>query len=38
MLFDYDRTSADSILGYAKKLEGRTFLDIRKDYLSHMGI
>lgn len=38
MLFDYDRTSADSIFRYAKRLEGKTFLDIRNQYLSHMGI
>mgnify|MGYP001094042650 CR=1 FL=1 len=38
MLFDYDRTSADSILKYAKQLVGKTFLDIKKAYLSHMGI
>lgn len=38
MLFDYDRTSADSILKYAKQLVGKTFLDIKNAYLSHMGI
>lgn len=37
MLFDYDRTSAESILGYAKKLVGKTFLDVKKQYLSYMG-
>lgn len=38
MLFDYDRTSADSILKYAKKLVGMTFLDVKRQYLSYMGI
>lgn len=38
MLFDYDRTSDESILQYAKWLEGKTFLDIKKQYLAHFGI
>ena len=32
MLFDYDRSSADSILHYAKQLEGRTFLEIKREF------
>lgn len=31
-MFDYDSSSADSILSYAKKLEGQTFSDILKRY------
>lgn len=38
MLFHYDRTSADSILCYAKQLEGQTFLDIKKQYLLYRGV
>lgn len=38
MLFDYDKTSADSILQYAKQLEGQTFLDIKKQYLEYHGV
>lgn len=37
MLFDYDKTSADSILQYAKQFEGKTFLDIENEYrIYHM--
>lgn len=32
MLFDYDKTSADSILHYANQLKGKTFLDIKREY------
>ena len=32
MLFDYDRSSADSILHYARQLEGRTFLEIKREF------
>lgn len=35
MLFDYDKTSATSILEYAKKLEGKTFYDIKCQYLTY---
>ena len=35
MLFDYDSSSADSILCYAKKLEGQTFSDILKRYSAY---
>ena len=35
MLFDYDCTSPESILSYAKALEGHTYLDILKRYLSY---
>lgn len=35
MLFDYDKTSATSILEYAKKLEGQTFYDIKLAYLAY---
>lgn len=38
MLFDYDKTSADSILQYAKQLEGKSFNDIKNQYLEHTGI
>lgn len=37
-LFDYDKTSADSILQYAKQLEGKTFLDIKRQYNAFFGI
>lgn len=37
MLFNYDKTSAASILNYAKQLEGQTFLDIKKQYLLFQG-
>lgn len=37
MLFDYDKTSAESILQYAKKLEGQTFYDIWLRYQSYHG-
>ena len=32
MLFDYDRSSADSILHYARQLEGRTFLEVKREF------
>lgn len=38
MLFDYDKTSPESILQYAKQLEGHTFLEIKKQYLEHLGV
>lgn len=34
-MFDYDSSSADSILSYAKKLEGKTFSDILKRYYAY---
>lgn len=38
MLFDYDKTSVDSILQYAKQLEGHTFLDVMEQYLEYHGM
>ena len=38
MMFDYDRNSPESILAYAKQLEGLTFLDVLKMYCAHEGI
>lgn len=38
MLFDYDKTSVDSILQYAKQLEGHTFRDIMEQYLEYHGM
>lgn len=35
MLYDYDKTSPQSILAYAKKLEGKTFQDIKQSYLDY---
>lgn len=35
MLFDYDPTSAESILRYAKNLEGKTFFDVKQRYLTY---
>lgn len=35
MLFNYDSSSAESILAYAKKLEGMTFLDVKQRYLAY---
>ena len=35
MLFDYDSSSPESILSYAKDLEGMTFLDVKKRYLAY---
>lgn len=35
MLFDYDPTSAESILRYAKNLEGKTFFDVKQRYLAY---
>ena len=35
MLFDYDSSSPESILTYAKDLEGMTFLDVKKRYLAY---
>lgn len=35
MLFDYDKTSAESILSYAKELEGQTFYDVKRRYLTY---
>lgn len=35
MLFDYDSSSPESILTYAKALEGMTFLDVKKRYLNY---
>lgn len=35
MLFDYDSSSAESILTYAKELEGMTFLDVKRRYLAY---
>lgn len=32
MLFDYDDTNIDSIVEYAKKLEGMTFQQIIEEY------
>lgn len=37
-MFDYDRNSPESILTYAKRLEGMTFLDVLKMYCEHEGI
>ena len=37
-MFDYDRNSPDSILAYAKKLEGMTFLDVLEMYCVHEGV
>lgn len=37
MFLDYDKTSASSILEYAKQLEGKTFYDIKKEYLEYYG-
>ena len=34
-MFDYDSSSADSILSYAKKLEGQTFSDILNRYSAY---
>lgn len=36
-MFDFDRNSPESILAYAKKLEGLTFLDVLKMYCEHTG-
>lgn len=38
MMQKYDRTSAERILEYAKRLEGKTFLDIKKSYQKENGI
>ena len=37
-MFDYDKTSPESILQYAKRLEGHTFLDVLEMYCTHEGI
>lgn len=37
MLFDYDKTSPESILEYAKRLEGQTFYDVKKHYLTYFN-
>lgn len=37
-MFEYDRNSPESILAYAKHLEGMTFLDVLKMYCEHEGI
>lgn len=37
MLFDYDKTSPESILEYAKRLEGKTFYDIKKHYFTYFN-
>ena len=35
MLFNYDSSSPESILTYAKDLEGMTFLDVKKRFLEY---
>lgn len=37
-MFDYDDTSPESILEYAKRLEGMTFLEVLELYCAHEGI
>ena len=37
-MFDYDKTSPESILQYAKRLEGHTFFDVLEMYCTHEGI
>lgn len=37
-MFDYDKTSADSILAYAKKLEGQTFQNIFDRYYAYFKL